>query len=185
MKDIDQFLRDIWLECCGHLSAFTNPQNRTRVGLWNFFEGEELLAHGKTKAYEELMEDTVGEIPMGRKVKDVFYPGLKLDYEYDFGSSTDLQLTVIDVIPVKPDKKIVLLSRNEPLAWLCDTCEKEPATHICTVHDWDEDSLFCDKCAQKHAKKCEDFEYAGLPVVNSPRAGVCCYQGGVIDLERD
>lgn len=22
LKDIDQFLRDIWVECCGHLSAF-------------------------------------------------------------------------------------------------------------------------------------------------------------------
>ena len=23
LRDLDQFLRDIWLECCGHLSAFT------------------------------------------------------------------------------------------------------------------------------------------------------------------
>jgi len=23
LKDLDRFLRDIWLECCGHLSAFT------------------------------------------------------------------------------------------------------------------------------------------------------------------
>ena len=22
LKDVDQFLRDIWVECCGHLSAF-------------------------------------------------------------------------------------------------------------------------------------------------------------------
>lgn len=22
LKELDQFLRDIWLECCGHLSAF-------------------------------------------------------------------------------------------------------------------------------------------------------------------
>jgi hypothetical protein len=46
--------------------------------------------------------------------------------------------------------------------------------------------LFCDKCAKKHAKKCEDFEdYAALPVVNSPRMGVCAYEGGCIDTERD
>ncbi|MDR0913329.1 MAG: hypothetical protein LBM96_12150, partial [Methanobrevibacter sp.] len=24
MGDIDSFLRDIWLECCGHMSAFSN-----------------------------------------------------------------------------------------------------------------------------------------------------------------
>ena len=28
LKDIDNFLRDIWLECCGHLSSFTNTKVR-------------------------------------------------------------------------------------------------------------------------------------------------------------
>jgi hypothetical protein len=109
-----------------------------------------------------------------------------LEYEYDFGSSTDLLITVMDEYPVKADEKIVLLSRNEPLEWLCDSCKKEPATQICPVHDWDEDSMFCDKCAKKHAKKCSDFEeYAAMPAVNSPRRGVCAYTGGRIDTERD
>jgi hypothetical protein len=44
----------------------------------------------------------------------------------------------------------------------------------------------CDTCAQKHAKKCEAFaDYASVPVVNSPRMGVCGYEGGKIDKERD
>jgi hypothetical protein len=123
---------------------------------------------------------------MSRKTDKVFYKGLKLEYEYDFGSSTELLLTVVEEYPVKADEEIVLLSRNEPLEWLCDTCQEEPATQICTVHDWDDESLFCDKCAQKHAKKCEDFkEYTAMPVVNSPRMGVCGYTGGSIDIERD
>jgi hypothetical protein len=46
--------------------------------------------------------------------------------------------------------------------------------------------MFCEKCAKKHAEKCEDFkEYAAMPVVNSPRMGVCDYMGGCIDTERD
>jgi hypothetical protein len=187
MKDIDWFLRNIWLECCGHMSAFTNPKNRQRGGgLWSFFEAEELLAKGKTKEYEKLMEEANGEIPLSRKTDKVLYKGLKLEYEYDFGSSTELLLTVVEEYPVKAEEEIVLLSRNEPLEWLCDTCKKEPATQVCTVHGWGVDNLFCDKCAKKHAKKCEDFEeYAALPVVNSPRMGVCAYEGGVIDVERD
>jgi hypothetical protein len=69
---------------------------------------------------------------------------------------------------------------------LCDSCGKEPATQICTAHEWGEDSLFCDKCGKKHGKKCSDFEeYASMPVVNSPRVGVCAYMGGNIDIERD
>ncbi|MDR1878106.1 MAG: hypothetical protein LBQ64_00905 [Bacteroidales bacterium] len=123
---------------------------------------------------------------MNRKAKTVFHKDLKLEYEYDFGSTTMLSLNVVEEYQVKADKKIVLLSRNEPLELLCDLCKKEPATQICTVHGWDEDSLFCDKCAKKHAKKCPDFDdYASLPVVNSPRMGVCCYAGGSIDVERD
>ncbi|MDR1544508.1 MAG: hypothetical protein LBS50_08930 [Prevotellaceae bacterium] len=123
---------------------------------------------------------------MSRKTDKVFYKGLKLEYEYDFGSSTELLLTVVEEYPVKADEKIVLLSRNEPLEWLCDTCQKEPATQICTVHDWGNESQFCDKCAEKHAKKCKDFEeYAAMPIVNSPRMGVCGYTGGSIDIERD
>lgn len=29
LKTLDQFLRDVWLECCGHLSAFTIEDSLT------------------------------------------------------------------------------------------------------------------------------------------------------------
>jgi hypothetical protein len=185
MGDIDNFLRAIWLDCCGHLSAFTNPA-KGHGGGWDYFEVIELLGQGKQKQYEKLMEESSGEVPMSRKASQVFYKNLKLKYEYDFGSSTYLQLTAIDEFSVKADEEIVLLSRNEPLEWLCDSCQKEPATQICTVHDWEDDSHFCDQCAKKHAEICSDFkDYASMPVVNSPRMGVCGYTGGMIDTERD
>jgi hypothetical protein len=184
MKDVYQFLRDIWLECCGYLSAFRNPKNRGSG--YDFLEVEELLEEGKIKEYEELMEETQGEVPMSRKVKNVFYKDLKLEYEYDFGSSTCLKLTVIEQYPVKADKKIVLLSRNEPIEWLCDKCGKALATQICSVHIWDEASKSCNKCVKKHAKECADFvDYTAMPVVNSLRTGGCAYDGGCIDMERD
>ena len=44
----------------------------------------------------------------------------------------------------------------------------------------------CEKCAEKHAKECEDLsDCAAMSVVNSPRMGVCAYNGGSIDTERD
>jgi hypothetical protein len=126
------------------------------------------------------------EISMSLKANEILYKGLKLKYEYDFGSTTELLLFVIEEYPIEADGLIVLLSRNEPLELWCHTCKKEPATQFCTVHGWDEDRMFCNKCAEAHAKKCEDFrDYAALPVVNSPRMGVCCYSGGSIDTERD
>ncbi len=184
MGEIDSFLRAIWLECCGHMSAFRDPKKRT-LG-WDYFEAMELMEKGKIKEYEKLMEEGDGEIPMSRKTKDALYKGLVLEYEYDFGSSTELTITVMDEYPVKADKDIVLLSRNKPLQTICSICGKALATQICTVCMYEEDTEFCDKCASKHAKKCEDFaDYASMPVVNSPRMGVCAYEGGSIDKERD
>jgi len=146
MKTIDKFLRDIWLECCGHLSEF----------------------YGVAKT---------------KKAKDVFTKGMQLEYEYDFGSSTELTITVVDEYPIKADKKIILLSRNEPLEILCSVCDKAPATQICVICVEFE---FCDKCAEIHAEECGDFaDYASMPMVNSPRMGECGYMGGSIDVERD
>ena len=170
MESIDDFLRDIWLECCGHMSSFTRTGNRKRGNMWDYFEAEELLEAGKTKEYERMMEDIKGEIPMSRKTKTALSKGLKLEYEYDFGSTTALLVTVMEEYPAKADQPIVLLSRNEPLELLCDICQAQPATQMCTVHAWGEASWFCPKCAKKHAKTCADFEaYAAMPVVKVGR----------------
>lgn len=79
-------------------------------------------------------------------------------------------------------KEILLLSRNEPLELYCHVCKKKPAVDICVVH-YDGNNLFCEKCSKKHEGDCE-YE-ALFPVVNSPRMGVCGYDGGRIDVERD
>ncbi len=188
LVDLDGFLRAIWLECCGHMSSFTNPKNKQKGGggMWGFFEAEDLLAKGKTKDYEKMMEEANGEIPKSRKVKSALAKNMKIDYEYDFGSTTELQITVVDEYPIKADNGIVLLSRNGPLEMLCEICNKEPATLICSVCIGNEQNTFCKKCAKQHAKTCSDFaDYAAMPVVNSPRMGVCAYDGGSIDKQRD
>jgi hypothetical protein len=32
LEDLDEFLRDIWLECCGHLSAFSYQRSELGMG---------------------------------------------------------------------------------------------------------------------------------------------------------
>lgn len=187
MGDLDDFLRAIWLECCGHLSAFRDPKRQGQGGMWDFFEAEELLEQGKVREYEDLMEKSRGEIPMRRTAKETFYKGMALEYEYDFGSTTALLVTVLGEYAVKADKPIVLLSRNEPLGIMCESCGKAPAISMCNVcYGYDDEGIFCEKCAKKHERECSDFaDYAEMPVVNSPRMGVCGYEGGTIDLGRD
>jgi hypothetical protein len=163
MQDIDAFLRRIWLECCGHMSSFSFPKKK----------------HGFFDAADE-DDDEIMDV----KAKDILEKGMKLRYEYDFGSTTTLQLTVMKEMPIEASEGILLLSRNEPLELMCEICKVAPAEMICTAcYD---DNMFCKKCAKKHSKTCDEFEeYAGVPVVNSPRMGVCGYDGGTIDKKRD
>ena len=184
MRDLDSFLRDIWLECCGHLSAFKDPSGEMS-DLFEYDDDEE-------DDYEDdpfgfgFSYDSECDIPMRCKMKDVLRKGLELEYEYDFGDTTELSVTVIDEYAIKADEDIVLLSRNEPLKIMCSACGKAPTTQICTACMDHGNAEFCDKCAEKHAEECEDFaDYAAIPVVNSPRMGVCGYMGGTIDMERD
>lgn len=161
---LDTFLRQIWLDCCGHLSMFQ-------------IKGKQYNNDWDSGQYGEKMSNKVGK---------VFKKGVKLDYDYDFGSTTQLQIKVVNEYKVKVPNSILLLSRNEPLPILCHTCDKKAAEEICSIHIYEGESMFCETCAKKHAKKCDDFDdYANMPVVNSPRMGVCGYDGGAIDQERD
>jgi hypothetical protein len=69
---------------------------------------------------------------------------------------------------------------------MCTACKNNPAVNICTVCWYEDNAFYCEKCSEDHADTCEDFsDYAGMPVVNSPRMGECGYDGGSIDIERD
>jgi hypothetical protein len=68
--------------------------------------------------------------------------------------------------------EIRVLARNEPPVIPCDKCGK-PATQVCTQCMHAGEGWLCDACAAQH--DCEDPMF--LPVVNSPRVGVCGYTG--------
>lgn len=176
-NDVDDFLRDIWLECCGHMSGFTNPKKQKTRRNFNFFELDELPKNDFQKSLEDINDEILNNI----KTKEVLHKDLLLNYDY--GSTTSLQLTVAGEYPVQADTEIVLLSRNEPCEILCSHCGKKAATKICTDCMHHGDAVFCTKCTKIHAKSCS--EYVTLPVVNSPRMGICSYEGGRIDTERD
>ena len=159
LKDLDQFLRDIWVECCGHLSAFkiggisydVAPQN-------DFFWGKPARN-------------------MDYKLKSVLEKGMTFGYEYDFGSTTELMITVVnDRIGNDGKEKLIILSRNNPIEILCDACGKKSAAYICAECLYEGDGWLCEDCAKTH----ECGEEILLPVCNSPRMGVCGYCGSDI-----
>ncbi len=150
LDTLDRFLRDVWLECCGHMSEFEIAGTRYSV---------------------EPMD--LDDEYMDVKLKDVLAPGMKFHYAYDFGSTTDLILKVVVQRESEiKNKQVKVLARNEPPVIPCGRCGA-PAVKICAECVYSDDGWLCEKCAAAH--ECGDEMF--LPVVNSPRVGVCGYTG--------
>jgi len=147
LKDLDSYLRSIWLECCGHMSQFSVGKER-----------------GK-------------EIPKRWRADEVFKYGIELTHIYDFGTSSETLIKVVGVREGKPttSRPIALMARNlmpeaecieceQPAAWLCMECLIEEQI-------W---GTLCDKHAQSHP---HDNYGEPIRLVNSPRMGRCGYEG--------
>jgi hypothetical protein len=147
LVDLDHYLRAIWLECCGHLSQFS-------VGGWR---GE--------------------EIPKGSRAEQVFEPAVELTHIYDFGTSSETLVKVVGVREGKPltSHPITLMARNAPLEETCMECG-QPASRLCLecLYDLDEPGTLCEQHAKMHPH--ENYGEP-IPLVNSPRVGMCGYTG--------
>lgn len=157
LEDLDEFLRDLWLECCGHLSAFAINERR-----YDKFEDEFGYEADKT----ETMQVKVGK---------VFSKGAKIGYEYDFGTTTELRVQVIKEQEGTLSKReaIRILARNDAPARPCYFCSA-PAKVVCSYCTYERQGWVCKKCKRKHEHYDED---PFLPVLNSPRTGECGYTG--------
>ncbi len=141
LRHLDQFLRNIWLECCGHMSEFYLPPHR-KIGKDNLL---------------------VDAFPT---------PGDLLNYVYDFGSSTELVITFREFTTAAVDHPLHLSARNEAPVFPCTECGRA-AKFLCVECVYDEAGFLCPAHAEEH----ECGEEMLLPVVNSPRMGVCGYTG--------
>ena len=151
---LDRFLRDEWLECCGHLSEFT-------IGGRHYPSDDEDM---------EWAGEAMGAVTLGGVLTD----GDEFEHEYDFGTPTNLDIKVVGTRkgPLR-QADVVLLARNEPPERPCEECG-QPAEYVCTAHgEGPEAAWLCGDCAAGH----DNHEGHILPVTNSPRCGVCAYSG--------
>ncbi|MDO8841545.1 MAG: hypothetical protein Q7J09_09735 [Methanocalculus sp.] len=151
LKSIDRTLRDLWLECCDHLSLFTICGHRFRSG--QDWDGE--------------------DDQMDVKINRIFAVGLTGEHIYDFGSTTYLTFKVLDLVLYEPRglNGIELIAQNDQPDIRCSVCGQK-ATLIWPEYTSDE-FFFCQECFEER-----DYdEEMSLPVVNSPRSGVCGYCG--------
>ena len=163
---LDSFLRRTWLECCGHLSAFD-------VGIAKYFSRG--YDFDVVRGFTGFGRNRTPERSMSVRVGDAMPPvGEPFEYEYDFGSTTRLRFKVTGERIGRLGRPAVrLLARNTAPAWPCALCGA-PASLVCTFCFGDESAFACAKHRREHA--CGEEE-GFLPVVNSPRMGVCGYTG--------
>jgi hypothetical protein len=148
LETLDSYLRSIWLECCGHLSQFT-------IEAW-----------------------TGQEIPMGRHISRVFVPGVELMHLYDYGTTSYTLVRCASVRSGRPLTRhpITLMARNNPPDYRCMYCDQSAhwLCNECMIEE-DESGLLCDEHVQGHPH--EDNYGPPIPLVNSPRVGMCAYEG--------
>ena len=158
LVDLDEYLRAIWLECCGHLTAFTIAPNQ----------------------YTQIFEDSwlgSSDRSMEVPVREVFAVGQEIPYEYDFGDTSHLVIKVIAAREGKAltRKPIFLMARNLAPEFSCQECG-QPAQWFCLecVYEEEKPGLLCDRHADEHTHT--DYGEP-MPLVNSPRLGMCGYDG--------
>lgn len=147
LRDLDDYLRAIWLECCDHMSEFSIGGRRGR------------------------------EVSMRERIERVFEPAVELTHIYDFGTSSVTLINAIDVREGRPLTRhpIYLMARNNMPKSSCIECDA-PADWLCMecVIERGRRGTLCDE----HAKAHPHDDYGGpIPLVNSPRLGLCGYDG--------
>ena len=155
LSELDGFLRELWLECCGHMSAFRIQETSYESSSWGF---DDPWADSRS------MDVAIGKV-LPHKTRG--------DYTYDFGSSTELCIESKNLYSVPDNRgdpdRIRVLARNIAPEFVCDTCGK-PASFL----QWDEEDMWEQRHYCNSHQPDEDFVY---PLVNSPRCGVCDYMG--------
>jgi len=138
LSDLDSYLRDAWVECCGHMSGFFVGRN---------------------------------ELDMSMDMNEVFLKTPKLEYIYDFGSSTYLYVEYVKTFKGEQSNLIETLSRNPMPKLKCSSCGSVKVVAICVECGYEGKGNLCKKCLPKH--KCGLSMV--LPYVNSPRYAECGY----------
>ena len=167
LDDLDTLIRDTWVECCQHLSAFTS----------------------KTASYDSAepgggYSGDLESKSMDANAISVLSSEGPLGYEYDFGTPTSLTVKMVCPCPGEGlgEDDVEVVARNNDVPHDCGICgAKGKAAEVCTSCMWmDKECLLCKKCAEEHEHdegQGEVDEGTFLPVVNSPRMGMCGYTG--------
>lgn len=183
LRQLDQFLRNQWLECCGHMSHF-------EIGDVQYSAC--VPGPGDPPMFDAALAEP-NEQHMVHTVEETIASSQRFHHEFDYGDTTCLNLEHVGVIPVPyqylpefintseasegySDDFITIIARNlhPERCFVCDEVAswryyENPYVFLPPEHGGPivAPPYFCDQCAPE-----------GIAMVilqNSPRAGVGCY----------
>ena len=133
-----------------------------------------MVQMGGLTMFKNMPKEEDMDVELGKVLK----VGQKFSYTYDFGSSTNLTLKVIaerEGIENADEEEdsIQVMARNEQPVMPCRSCGK-PAVGIFLGYGAPQYGAVCETCAKT---KRGQYDEQLLPLVNSPRVGVCGYTG--------
>ena len=190
LQDLDQFLRNVWMECCQHISQFV----RELPGAWSknrTIYTSDFQRSGPPLISQAITEETFHNLAV--PTKTLMPSKLPIKYEYDLGDTTNLTLVNLgyflglpDLVPSLQEhdtQNIRTIARNL-MPELCWTCGEQAA--LCAVYDYPQQenpepdfdwspTWYCNNCAPA------DQRFRKL--VNSPRDGLECFDHAAANQE--
>lgn len=129
LQEVDEILREVWMECCMHLSTFTVKKN--------FMERTYISSEDSWDEDDGIMSKT--------KVSKLFEPGLVLEYKYDMGTTSYATLTCIAKFKAAGTKAIEnpVLARNIQPKGRCSQCKKLKSDCMIDRYEYE---LICKDC---------------------------------------
>ena len=145
------------------------------VRLDSYLRATWLECCGHRSAFTAAKDDEPA-IRMQRPAHDVFQDFGAIHHQYDFDRTSKTAIRVVGHRkghPVGP-YPIMLMARNHAPEIPCTTCD-QPAEWLCLkCLEGDAPDTFCTQHADAHRHQTQDVL---LPIVNSPRVGMCTYSG--------
>ncbi len=118
--------------------------------------------------------NSAGPVAKNTPLIDALVAGNVLSYSYDKDAPTKLRIRACDRREGDFGKtEVIALARNVHTPRVCEVCGKVEATLVCSECLHTGHAHLCAECASSHACGRGPLR----PIVNSPRCGVCWYEG--------
>ena len=104
LRQIDEFLRQVWMECCDHLSAFKFGE---------LMAGCDLLDDDIRNTAHRI--DTEWLVTFDTQFIRALLPGCSATHEYDFGSTSETVITNNNLYVIDESRLIVVVASSLPI----------------------------------------------------------------------